>query len=54
MESELPKGANVCSTEKDTKHSSNTLLRLVSFSAEQTLIYNDVSKSRDETHKNAI
>ena len=28
---------NVCSAEKDTKRSSNTLLRLVSFSAEQTL-----------------
>ena len=37
---ELCKGAirhNVCSAEKDTKRSNNTLLRLVYFSAEQTL-----------------
>ena len=29
--------SNICSAEKDTKRSSNTLLRLVSFSVEQTL-----------------
>ena len=29
---------NVCSEEEDTKRSSNTLLRLVYFSAEQTLV----------------
>ena len=33
---------NVCSTEKDTKRSSNKLLRLVSFSAEQMLFLLEV------------
>ena len=35
--SKIQNHINVCSPEKYTKHSSNTLLRLVYFSAEQTL-----------------
>ena len=37
---------NVCSAEKLTKRSSNTVLRLVSFSAEQTLTF--LQKSFDK------
>ena len=36
--------ANVCSAEKLTKGSSNTVLRLVSFSAGQTLLLGGISE----------
>ena len=45
------KSNKVCSAEKDTKRSSVLLLRLVSFSTEQTLVTNEINLPREITVK---